>query len=182
MHRIPVLVRVSTITMNLSGGMALVMSVIVVKGSDISSPIDAVSLIGSDNGTQTVNVVSPNINTTSANDLLIGFVKVSAAATFQSGPGFTPQPAADCLDKPRSGDRTGSGTGDRTTQLFTLSQTQTWQSAVVAVANNPNQTSLSWTASTEPVRQADQRLLGGALPGHGLQQLCPSCHRDNDVI
>ena len=44
---------------------SLVMSIIVVKGSNISSPIDAVSLIGSDNGTQTVNVVSPSITTTS---------------------------------------------------------------------------------------------------------------------
>jgi fibronectin type 3 domain-containing protein len=137
-----------TITMNLSGGMALVMSVIVVKGSDISSPIDAVSLIGSDNGTQTVNVVSPNINTTSANDLLIGFVKVSAAATFQSGPGFTPQPAASLTNLEAETEPAAVlGTYNAT---FTLSQTQTWQSAVVAVANNPNQTSLSWTASTEP--------------------------------
>ena len=39
------------------------MSIIVVKGSNTSSPIDAISLIGSDNGTQSLNVTSPTITT-----------------------------------------------------------------------------------------------------------------------
>ncbi len=137
-----------TITMNLSEALPLVMSVIVVKGSSISSPIDAVSLIGSDNGTQTVTVVSPNITTASTNDLLIGFVKVSVSATFQSGSGFTQQAAASLINlDAETGPAANPGTYNAT---FTLSQAQTWQSAVVAVANNPNQTSLSWTASNEP--------------------------------
>ena len=123
------------------------MSVIVVKGSNISSPIDAISLIGSDNGTQTVNVASPNITTSSANDLLIGFVKVSAGATFTSGTGFTQQPAASStfLDA-ETGPAATAGTYNAT---FTLNTAQTWQSAVAAMDNNPNQALLSWTASTE---------------------------------
>ncbi len=122
-------------------------SIIVGKGSNISSPIDAISLIGSDNGTQTVNVASPNITTSSANDLLIGFVKVSAGATFTSGTGFTQQPAASSnfLDA-ETGPAATPGTYDAT---FTLNTSQTWQSAVAAVATIPNQSSLSWTASTE---------------------------------
>ena len=48
-----------TVTMTLSAAQPLVMSIFVIKGSNISSPIDAVSLIGSDAGTQNVNVVSP---------------------------------------------------------------------------------------------------------------------------
>ena len=52
-----------TVTMNLSQSMPLVMSVFVLKGSNTSSPIDAISLIGSDNGTQSVNVVSPTVTT-----------------------------------------------------------------------------------------------------------------------
>jgi hypothetical protein len=40
---------------------------------------------GSDDGTQSVNVVSPTVTTVGSNDLLIGFTKVSAGATFQPG-------------------------------------------------------------------------------------------------
>jgi hypothetical protein len=133
--------------MGLSAAQSLVMSIFVVKGSNISSPIDAISLIGSDNGTQTVNVVSPGITTSDANDLLIGFVKVSAGAVFTSGLGFTPQPAASSnfLDA-ESGSASSPGNYSAT---FTLDSQQTWQSVVVAAANNQTQTGLSWIASTD---------------------------------
>jgi len=136
-----------TVTMGLSAPQSLVISIIVVKGSNISSPIDAVSLMGSDNGTQTVNVVSPTLTTTGTNDLLIGFVKVSVGAVFTSGAGFTQQPAASTsfLDA-ETGVFAAPGTHSAT---FTMSQANTWQSAVVAVANNPEQVTLTWTASTE---------------------------------
>ncbi len=136
-----------TVSLTLSAAQSLVMSIFVVKGSNISSPIDAVSLIGSDNGTQTVSVVSPNITTTMVNDLLAGWVKVSAGATFTSGPGFTQQPGASSnfLDA-ESGTAGTPGLDDAT---FTLSASQTWQSAVVAANNHSNQTTLTWTASTE---------------------------------
>ncbi len=90
----PIVGAAQTITMNLSQSMPLVMSIIVVKGSNTSSPIDSISLIGSDNGTQSLNVTSPTIATAGTNDLLIGFSKVSAGATFQPGTGFTQQAAA----------------------------------------------------------------------------------------
>ena len=136
-----------TVTMTLSQSMALVMSVFVVKGSNTSSPIDAISLIGSDNGTQSVNVVSPTVTTVGSNDLLIGFTKVSAGANFQAGTGFTQQAGASSnfLDA-ESGLAVAPGTYAAT---FTIDSAQTWQAAVVAVSNNPNQTTLSWTASTE---------------------------------
>jgi chitodextrinase len=134
--------------MGLSAAEPLVISIFVIKGSNVSSPIDAISLIGSDNGTQTVNVVSPSINAAGINDLLIGFSKVSAGAVFQAGTGFTLQPAA-------SSNFLGAETGPAAnpgsySAKFTLDQPQTWQSVVVAAANTPNQASLSWTASTEP--------------------------------
>jgi hypothetical protein len=134
--------------MTLSAAQSLVISVIVLKGSNISSPIDAISLIGSDNGTQTVNVASPTITTSAISDLLVGFAKVSAGAVFQPGAGFTQQTAA-------SSNFLDAETGPAPTQgvygaTFTLNQAQTWQSAVVAASNNPNQASLSWTAATEP--------------------------------
>ena len=141
-----------TVTMNLSQSMSLVMSVIVVKGSNTSSPIDAVSLIDSDNGTQTVSVSSPSITTAGINDLLVGFSKVSAGANFTPGSGFTTQSGASSnfLDA-ETGPVATPGTYSAT---FTIDSPQTWESGVVAVADNPNQTSLSWTASTE---------LGGAI-------------------
>jgi chitodextrinase len=136
-----------TVTMALSAAQPLVMSVIVVNGSNISSPIDAVSLIGSDNGTQTTNVVSPTITTASANDLLIGFVKVESGTSADPGPGFTLQAGGTLSNLvAETGQATTPGTYDAT---FTLSSSQSWESVVAAVANNPNQTTLSWTASTE---------------------------------
>ena len=146
-----------TVTMTLSIAQPLVISIIVGKGSNISSPIDAISLIGSDNGTQTVNVASPNITTSNANDLLIGFVKVSAGATFTSGAGFTQQPAASSnfLDA-ETGPAATAGTYDAT---FTLNTAVTWQSAIAAVSNSPNQSSLSWTASTETGGTISQYLI-----------------------
>ena len=137
-----------TVTMTLSTAQSLVISVLAVKGSNISSPIEAVSLIGSDNGTLTVNVVSPSITTTGINDLLIGFGKLSnGSAVFQAGSGFTQQAGASSayLDA-ETGPAATPGTYSAT---FTLSQTSDWQSAVVAISNNPNQATLTWTASTE---------------------------------
>ena len=134
-----------TVSLTLSAPESLVMSIFVVKGSNISSPIDAVSLIGSDNGTQSVNVVSPSITTTMMDDLLMGWVKVSAGATFTSGPGFTQQPSSNFLDA-ESGTAAVPGNYAAT---FTISAPQTWQSAVVAANNNSTQTALTWTASTE---------------------------------
>ena len=136
-----------TVTLSLSAAQSLVMSIFVVKGSNISSPVDAVSLIGSDNGTQSVNVASPTVTTAMTNDLLMGWVKVSAGATFTSGPGFVQQPGASSnfLDA-ESGAASTAGSYAAT---FTISSAQTWQSAVVAANNHSNQTALTWTASTE---------------------------------
>jgi len=136
-----------TVSVTLSAPQSFVMSIFVLKGSNISSPIDAISLIGSDNGTQSENVASPSINTSMVNDLLLGWVKVSAGATFTSGPGFTQQPGASSnfLDA-ESGTAATPGAYDAT---FTISSPQTWQSAVVAAYNNTNQTALTWTASTD---------------------------------
>ncbi len=136
-----------TVTMTLSAPQSLVISVFVVQGVNVSSPIDAVSLIGADNGTQSVNVTSPNITVTGANDLLIGFVKVSAGASFVSGSGFAQQLAAssNLLDA----ETAPAATAGSYTATFTLNTAQTWQSMIVAAAKSSNQTRLSWTAATE---------------------------------
>ena len=136
-----------TVSVTLSAPESFVMSIFVMKGSNVSSPIDGISLIGSDNGTQSINVVSPGITTTMMNDLLVGWVKVSAGASFISGPGFTQQPGASSnfLDA-ESGTAATPGSYAAT---FTISGSQTWQSAVLAANNHSNQSTLSWTASTE---------------------------------
>ena len=136
-----------TVTMNLSIAQPLVMSIVVVKGSNGSSPINAISLVGSDNGTSSINVISPSITTTGTNDLLVGFVKTNGTETFTAGPGFTLQAATTVLNLTGETElEAAAGTYDAT---FTLSTGVTWQSVVGAVNNNPNQTTLSWTSSTE---------------------------------
>ena len=140
--------------MTLSALQSLVISVFVVKGSNVSNPIDVVSAIGDDAGTQSLNVASPNVTTTSANDLLIGFAKSSGGVTFTSGSGFTAQPAASSnfLDA-ESGLAITPGSYNAT---FLVNFNVTWQAAVVAV--RPSATSststtitLSWSTSSDNV-------------------------------
>ena len=165
-----------TVTMGLSLAQPLVMSIFVLKGSNSALPLDGVSVIGSDNGSQSVSVVSPTITTTVLNDLLVGFVKVSAGATFTAGTGFTLQTAESFnFLAGESGPAVAKGNQDAT---FTLNAQQTWESAVVAVANNPNQTTLTWSPSTETGGTISQ-LLGPTLPGRQLQQLRPDRHDGN---
>jgi hypothetical protein len=136
-----------TVTMGLSIAQPLVMSIIVVKGSNTSSPIDAISLINSDDGTNSDNIVSPSITTTSANDLLVGFTKTYGVEGFIAGLGFTLQSAATVANlTAETGPAATPGSYDAT---FTASVHGSWQSVIGAVTNNPNQTTLSWTASTE---------------------------------
>jgi len=66
-----------TVTMTLSAADSLVISVIAAQGSNIPSPIDAASPIGSDTGTMPISSVSPSITTTDNFDLLVRFAKTS---------------------------------------------------------------------------------------------------------
>ena len=136
-----------TVTMNLSIAQPLVMSIAVLKGSNLSSPIDAISLIGSDNGTSNVNVTSPGVTTSSLNDLLVGFVKTNGTETFTAGPGFTLQPASTVLNLTAETEIAPTSTAYAAT--FTLNVGVTWQSVLAAVMNNPNQMTLTWNPSTE---------------------------------
>ncbi len=141
-------------TLNLSAAQPLVMSIFVVKGSNIPAPIDAVSTIGDDAGTQSLNVASPNIATTIANDLLIGFAKSSIGETFTSGPGFTPQPAASSNFLDAETESVAPPGTDNPT--FTINAAATWQAAAVAVepavtTASASQIALSWTASSDPL-------------------------------
>ena len=157
-----------TFTLTLSAAQPLVISVFVVKGSNISAPIDAISTVGDDGGAQTLNVTSPNITTTIGNDLLIGFAKSSVSETWTSGSGYTAEPAASSnfLDA-ETELMAMPGTYNST---FTINAAATWQAAVVAVrppvtAASASQINLSWTASTDNVAVTGYRILRCQGPG-----------------
>ena len=139
-------------TVNLSTAESLVISVVVVQGSNTTTPIGAVSAIGSDGGTQSLSVSSPSITTTTASNLLIGFAKSSIGTVWTPGTGFTPQPAgsSNFLDL-ETGLAAAPGSYAAT---FGIPGSATWQAAIVAInpsaaAASTNQVNLAWTASTE---------------------------------
>jgi hypothetical protein len=141
------------LTMNLSTGQALVISIFVVKGAN-SDPIDAVSTIDDDGGTGTIDPTSRSVRTTAANDLLLGFGKSSASEVWQAGQGFLFQPSA-------SSDYLAAESGLAANpgiyrSAFAISSAATWQASVVAIrpAANPLRDApirLAWRAAEDNV-------------------------------
>ena len=141
-------------TVTLSANQALVISMIVVKGSDASDPIDAVSTIGSDAGRETLTPTSPMITTTHSNDLLIGFGKSAAGEVWGAGGGFAflPGASSDFLVA-ESGLAMTPGNYNST---FVLSDHTNWEAAIVAVKppvarSNTSQITLAWKPSWDKV-------------------------------
>jgi hypothetical protein len=145
-----------TLTINLSAAQSLVISVLVVRGSDIAAPIDAFSLISDDGNSRTFQATSPDLTTTNGNDLLIGFAKSSTSESFTPGDGFTVQPLAssDFL----AAESRLAGTAGTHHATFALTAAATWQSIVVAVKPSPIPSSLAWAASTDNVGVAGYSL------------------------
>ena len=120
-----------TFTLNLSTSQSLVISLLVVSGSNVSDPIDAISTIGDDAGSQSSHVVSPSINTTSGNDLLIGFAKSATGQVWTSGSDFKQQGAASSS---YLGAETGfAETPGRYLATFDLNSPGSWQAVTLAV-------------------------------------------------
>src|SRR6185437_14954335 len=143
-----------TLTLNLSAAQSLVISIFVLKGSNVSNPIDVLSAIGDDAGTQSLSVASPNVITSNADDTLIGFVKSSVGETFTAGIGYMFEPAAS--SNFLAAENQAVVTKGTYNATFALNTAATWQSAVVAVAPSPTavtstQISLSWAASNDNV-------------------------------
>jgi hypothetical protein len=143
-----------TFTLNLSAAQSLVISIFVLKGSNVSSPIDVLSAIGDDAGTQSLNVASPNIATISADDTLIGFVKSSVAETFTSGTGYTFESTAS--SNYLAAENKSVPTPATYGATFSLNTAATWQSAIVSVAPSPTAVSstsitISWSPSSDNV-------------------------------
>ena len=135
-----------TITVTLSAAQPLTMSVVVVKGSNVTSPFDAVSVIGSDNGTQNATITTPSMTTSGINDLLVAFAQVSSGANFLAGSGSTELGAASSMFLEAE---TASAVTPGSYSATFVASSQTWLSGVVAIANNPSQSTLSWTPSDE---------------------------------
>ena len=150
-----------TFAITLSSGQALVISIFVVKGASLSDPVDAVSTIGDDGGASTTVPTSPNIKTTSANDLLIAFGKSSISEDWHPGDGFKFQPRA-------SSDFLVAESGFAAipsvyNSTFAFGSPATWQASVVAIrpAANPLPDApvrLAWHAATDNVGVSEYQI------------------------
>lgn len=148
-------------TMQLSRGQALVIAVFVVKGASLSSPVDAVSKIGDDADTRTTVPTSPNIRTSSPDDLLLAFGKSAISENWSAGDGFAFQPLAssDFLVA-ESGFAGNPGLYNST---FSFNLPANWQASVVAVKPAANAArelpiSLAWHASSDNVGVAGYQI------------------------
>ena len=135
-----------TITVGLSQSEPLVMSIAALSGDNIYSPIDAYSSITGDNGTIAEYIASSPLTTSQPNDLLLGIVKGFGNNTYTAGTGYTTQSASTGMNfSAETG--TASSAGNYTSS-FTASASDFWQTVIAAIAPKPNETVLSWTAST----------------------------------
>ena len=135
-----------TITVNLSQTEPLVMSITALSGDNTYSPIDSYSSITGDNGTLSQYVTSTPVTTSQPNDLLVGIVKGFYANTYTAGAGFTNQ-AASTGTNFAAETATAANPGSYNSN-FTAANQDFWQSVVAAVSPNPNQSILTWSAST----------------------------------
>ncbi len=152
-----------TITVGLSQSEPLVMSIAALSGDNIYSPIDAYSSITGDNGTIAAYITSSPLTTSQPNDLLLGIVKGFSNQTYTAG-SYTAQPASTGLNfSAETGTASSAGSYNSS---FTASVGDFWQTVIAAIAPNPNEAVLSWTASTGGIVAAYyvERCTGWAVP------------------
>jgi len=138
-----------TVTVNLNQSEPLVMSIAALSGDNVYSPIDAYSSITGDNGTLATYIASSPLTTSQSNDLLLGIVKGFSHQAYAAGAGYTAQAASTGLNFSAE-TATATSIGSYSSS-FTASFGDFWQSVIAAIAPNPNETVLSWTASTGDV-------------------------------
>jgi len=141
-------------TIGLSRPHALVISMFVVRGSNVFDPIDVFSMIGDDADRRTSMPISPAITTTRPYGLLLGFGKSFELEVWEAGIGFVLQHTASSgYHAAESGLAVNPGSYSAT---FTLRDPSNWQSAIVAVRpaspSNTSQITLAWEPSTDNVR------------------------------
>ena len=135
-----------TITVGLSQSEPLIMSIAALSGDNMYSPIDAYSFITGDNGTIAEYIASSPLTTFQSNDLLLGIVKGFEPNTYTAGTGYTVQSASTGMNfSAETGTASSAGSYNSS---FTASAQDFWQTVTAAIAPNPTETVLSWTAST----------------------------------
>src|SRR5580700_3720171 len=135
-----------TVTVGLSASYPLVMSIAAVSGDNVYSPIDAYSAITGDGGTLAESIGSGALTTFQPDDLLLGIVKGWGANTYTATGGYASQ-AASTGTNFAAETRTASSAGSYSSS-FTASVGDLWQTVTAAIAPKPNESVLSWTAST----------------------------------
>ena len=135
-----------TVTVKLSQTEPLVMSIAAFSGDNIYSPIDSYSSIAGDNGLISQNITSGPLTTSQPNDLLFGIVKGFGANTYTAGAGYTKLSASTGTNfSAETGPASSAGSY---ASNFSASVGDFWQTVIAAIAPKPNQSVLSWTAST----------------------------------
>jgi hypothetical protein len=135
-----------TITVGLSQPEPLVMSISAIAGDNIYSPIDAYSFITGDNGTIAEYITSSPLTTFQPNDLLLGIAKGFGNNTYTATAGYTTQSASTGLNFSAE-TKIASSPGNYNSS-FTASVSDFWQSVIGAIGPKPNESILSWGAST----------------------------------
>ena len=141
-------------TMNLSAAQPLVISVLVVKGSNTTAPIDVISNITDDGGIATTSITSAAITTTKPADLLIDFAKSNNGVTWTAGSGARFESAASS-NYLGAEDLLGASAGAYTAS-WTTNTAVNWQTVLTGIVSanasaSSNEITMTWTPSTDNV-------------------------------
>jgi fibronectin type 3 domain-containing protein len=141
-----------TVTMNLSIAQPVVMSVLVIKGSDSVAPIDVISSITDDGGIATPIITSASVNTTKPGDLLIDFGKVAVGVTWTAGAAYTFEGAAS--SNYLAAEDALAGLPGTYNASWTTDLPVNWQNVLLGVASanastGSTQITLIWSPSTD---------------------------------
>src|SRR2546422_274680 len=141
-----------TVTITLSPAQPLVISVLVIKGSNTTAPIDVISTITDDGGSTTTSIASATINTTQPADLLIDFAKSAVGVTQTAGTGYTFEGMASS-NYLAAEDSIASGAGSYSAG-WTIAPAANWQNVLLGVVSanasaSSNQITLTWNPSTD---------------------------------
>ncbi|PYS25775.1 MAG: hypothetical protein DMG11_22200, partial [Acidobacteria bacterium] len=141
-----------TVTIALSPAQPLVISVLVIKGSNTTAPIDVISAITDDGGTATTSIASATINTTQPADLLIDFAKSAVGVTWTAGSGYTLESMASS-NYLAAEDSIASGAGSYSAG-WTIAPAANWQTVLLGVVSanasaSSNQITVTWNPSTD---------------------------------
>ncbi|HYR88021.1 MAG TPA: fibronectin type III domain-containing protein [Terriglobia bacterium] len=141
-----------TVTMTLSAAQPLVISALVIKGSNTTAPLDVISSITDDGGVATTSIGSATINTTKPADLLVDFAKTLLGATWTAGTGYTFESLAS--SNYLVAEDSIAGAAGSYTAGWTLTPATNWQNVLLGVVSanasaSNSQITTTWSPSTD---------------------------------